>query len=103
MKTVILADDLGTRIPEESQFNLRPLIEGGGHILWHIMNRYPVLGVKDFVIFCNSKGCLLSEYFANYLLHLSDFTFDMPSNRMHVYRQKAETWEVALFDLGKDH
>src|SRR5690606_2334067 len=40
-------------------------------------------------------------YFANYFLHMSDVTFDMAENRMHIHNHKAEPWRVTLVDTGE--
>ena len=79
MKAVILAGGLGTRISEETLLRPKPMIEiGGKPILWHIMKIYSAHGINDFVICCGYKGYVIKEYFANYFLHISDVTFDMP-------------------------
>jgi glucose-1-phosphate cytidylyltransferase len=102
MKAVILAGGLGTRISEESHIRPKPMIEIGGRpILWHIMKIYGAHGITDFVICCGYKGYVIKEYFANYFLHMSDVTFDMAENRMHVHRQAAEPWKVTLLDTGE--
>ena len=101
MKAVILAGGLGTRLSEETTIRPKPMVEiGGKPILWHIMKIYSHHGVNDFVICCGYKGYLIKEYFANYFLHMSDITFDMRSNQMHVHRQRAEPWNVTLVDTG---
>lgn len=101
MKAVILAGGLGTRISEETHLKPKPMIEiGGKPILWHIMKLYSAHGVNDFVICCGYKGYVIKEYFANYFLHMSDVTFDMTSNQMHVHEQHAEPWKVTLVDTG---
>lgn len=101
MKAVILAGGLGTRISEETASRPKPMVEiGGKPILWHIMKMYSHHGVNDFVICCGYKGYVIKEYFANYFLHMSDVTFDMESNQMHVHHRKAEPWRVTLVDTG---
>ena len=103
MKTVILAGGLGTRISEETHLKPKPMIEiGGMPILWHIMKIYSVHGIKDFVVCCGYKGYLVKEYFANYFLHMSDVTFDLAKNEMHVHERHAEPWCVTLVDTGED-
>ena len=103
MKAVILAGGLGTRISEETHLKPKPMIEIGGRpILWHIMKMYSAHGIDDFVICCGYKGYLIKEYFANYFLHMSDVTFDMRDNRMHVHQRKAEPWQVTLVDTGEE-
>jgi glucose-1-phosphate cytidylyltransferase len=103
MKAVILAGGLGTRISEETHLKPKPMIEIGGRpLLWHIMKIYSANGVNDFVICCGYKGYLIKEYFANYVLHMSDVTFDMVQNNMQVHEQHAEPWRVTLVDTGDD-
>jgi glucose-1-phosphate cytidylyltransferase len=93
MKAVILAGGLGTRISEETHLRPKPMIEiGGKPILWHVMN--------EFVICCGYKGYVIKEYFANYFLHMSDVTFDIANNTMHVCERHAEPWKVTLVDTG---
>jgi glucose-1-phosphate cytidylyltransferase len=103
MKAVILAGGLGTRISEETHLKPKPMIEIGGRpLLWHIMKIYSANGVNDFVICCGYKGYLIKEYFANYVLHMSDVTFDMTDNTMDVHQQNAEPWRVTLVDTGEE-
>ncbi|KOR28543.1 glucose-1-phosphate cytidylyltransferase [Achromatium sp. WMS2] len=102
MKAVILAGGLGTRISEETNLRPKPMIEiGGKPILWHIMKLYSVHGVNEFIICCGYKGYMIKEYFANYFLHMSDVTFDMTTNQMHVHQRHAESWQVTLVDTGE--
>jgi len=102
MKAVILAGGLGTRISEETSVKPKPMIEiGGMPILWHILKSYSAHGVNDFIICCGYKGYIIKEYYANYILHMSDVTFDMSNNTMHVHQKKAEPWKVTLVDTGE--
>ncbi|HZL30494.1 MAG TPA: glucose-1-phosphate cytidylyltransferase [Pseudolabrys sp.] len=102
MIAVILAGGLGTRISEETHLRPKPMIEiGGKPILWHIMKTYSAHGVNDFIICCGYKGYLIKEYFANYILHMSDVTFDMASSEVKVHRRMAEPWRVTLVDTGE--
>lgn len=103
MKAVILAGGFGTRISEETSLKPKPMVEVGGRpILWHIMKMYSAHGVNDFIICCGYKGYVIKEYFANYFLHMSDVTFDMSNNKMHVHQNSAEPWQVTLVDTGED-
>ncbi|MBK8971920.1 MAG: glucose-1-phosphate cytidylyltransferase [Hahellaceae bacterium] len=103
MKAVILAGGYGTRLSEETAVRPKPMVEiGGKPILWHIMKLYSHHGVNDFIICCGYKGYVIKEYFANYFLHMSDVTFDMRSNEMHVHQRRAEPWKVTLVDTGED-
>ena len=103
MKAVILAGGLGTRISEETHLKPKPMVEiGAKPVLWHIMKLYSAYGINDFIICCGYKGYVIKEYFANYFLHMSDVTFDMRSNSMHVHQQKVEPWKVTLVDTGEE-
>lgn len=103
MKAVILAGGLGTRLSEETALRPKPMVEiGGKPILWHIMKMYSYYGINDFIICCGYKGYVIKEYFANYFLHMSDVTFDMQHNEMHVHEKRAEPWKVTLIDTGDE-
>lgn len=102
MKAVILAGGLGTRLSEETSLKPKPMVEVGGRpILWHIMKIYSSHGINDFVFCLGYKGYVIKEYFANYFLHMSDVTFDMRDNTMHVHHAAAEPWRVTLVDTGE--
>ena len=101
MKAAILAGGLGTRLSEETVIRPKPMVEIGGHpILWHIMKIYSHHGINDFIICLGYKGYVIKEYFANYVLHMSDVTFDMTSGQMEVHQNTAEPWRVTLVDTG---
>jgi glucose-1-phosphate cytidylyltransferase len=103
MKAVLLAGGLGTRISEETHVKPKPMVEiGGKPILWHIMKIYSAHGIRDFVVCCGYKGYVIKEYFANYVLHTSDVTFDMGRHEMHVHRKSCEPWRVTLVDTGDE-
>ncbi len=103
MKAIILAGGLGTRLSEETLLKPKPMVEiGGMPILWHIMKIYSQHGINHFIICCGYKGYLIKEFFANYFLHMSDVTFDMSNNSMHVHENKAEPWQVTLVDTGEE-
>ena len=101
MKAVILAGGLGTRLSEETAVRPKPMVEiGGMPILWHILKMYSSHGIDDFIVCCGYKGYVIKEYFANYFLHMSDVTFDLRGNSMHVHQKRAEPWKVTLVDTG---
>jgi glucose-1-phosphate cytidylyltransferase len=103
MKAVILAGGFGSRISEESSTKPKPMITVGGKpIIWHIMKMYSHHGVNDFVICCGYKGYMIKEYFANYFLHMSDVTYDVQNNSMHVHQKRAEPWKITLVDTGEN-
>jgi glucose-1-phosphate cytidylyltransferase len=69
-------------------------------ILWHVMKIYSAHGISDFVICLGYKGYMIKEYFAQYLLHTSDVTFDLASNSMQLHSSRTEPWRVTLIDTG---
>ena len=102
MKAVILAGGYGTRLSEETHSRPKPMVEIGGRpMLWHIMKMYSVHGVNDFIVCCGYRGYVIKEYFANFSLHMSDITFDLEHNTVHVRKERTEPWKVTLIDTGE--
>jgi len=102
MKAVILAGGYGTRLSEETVVKPKPMVEiGDKPILWHIMKIYAAHGINDFIICLGYKGYIIKEYFANYLLYMSDVTFDLRKNKMEVHQNGTELWKVTLIDTGE--
>ena len=102
MKAVILAGGYGTRLSEETHSRPKPMVEIGGRpMLWHIMKMYSVHGVNDFIVCCGYRGYMIKEYFANFSLHMSDITFDLEHNTVHVRKERTEPWKVTLIDTGE--
>jgi glucose-1-phosphate cytidylyltransferase len=102
VKVVILAGGFGTRLMEETTLKPKPMVEiGGKPALWHIMKIYAAHGITDFIVCVGYKGYLIKEYFANYVLHNADVTFDMASRSMEVHHHAAEPWRVTVVDTGE--
>lgn len=103
MKAVILAGGYGTRLAEETTSRPKPMVEIGGRpILWHIMKMYSAHDVNDFIVCCGYRGYMIKEYFANYSVHMSDITFDLKHNTVHLRKERSEPWRVTLIDTGED-
>ena len=101
MEVVILAGGLGTRLAEETEYRPKPMVEiGGMPIIWHIMKIYSAHGFNDFIVCPGYKGYVIKEYFANYVLHMSDVTFDLGKNSVEIHARKNEPWRVTLVDTG---
>jgi glucose-1-phosphate cytidylyltransferase len=75
---------------------------GDKPILWHILKIYSQHGVSEFIICLGYKGYVIKEYFANYLLHTSNVTYDMAKNTVEVHEKHAEPWRVTLVDTGEE-
>jgi glucose-1-phosphate cytidylyltransferase len=103
MKAVILAGGYGTRLSEETTVKPKPMVEiGDKPILWHIMKIYSAHGINDFIICLGYKGYIIKEYFANYMLYMSNVTVDLRENKMEVHQNGTESWKVTLIDTGEN-
>lgn len=101
MKAVLLAGGLGTRLSEETAIRPKPMVEiGGMPILWHIMKMYSAHGINDFVICSGYKGHVIKDYFASYMMRMTDVTFDLRKNSMELHRGSVEPWCVTIADTG---
>ena len=102
MDVVILAGGFGTRISEESDTKPKPMIEIGGiPILIHLMRYYSSFGFNKFIICLGYKGYVIKEYFANYLLHSSDFRIKMNDGVVsYLNKTKNFDWDISLVDTG---
>ena len=101
MKLVILAGGMGTRLVEETLVRPKPMIEIGGRpMLWHIMKIYAAHGFDDFIICLGYMGHHIKDFFANYMMHTSDMTFDMARNTISYEKSSAERWRVTAVDTG---
>ena len=99
---MILAGGYGTRLSEETHSRPKPMVEIGGRpMLWHIMKMYSTHDVNDFIICCGYRGYMIKEYFANFSLHMSDITFDLEHNTIHVRKERTEPWRITLIDTGE--
>ena len=103
MKCIILAGGYGTRLSEETSRIPKPMVLIGERpILWHIMKIYSAYGITDFIICLGYKGYAIKEYFANYLLHVSDAVIDLSTGDLQITQNQSEPWRVSLIDTGQD-
>jgi len=101
MKTIILAGGLGTRLSEETSLRPKPMIEVGGKpMLWHIMNIYASHGFDEFLVACGYKGAMIREYFADLLIHNTDFTVDQKTGIRETIDSNSFHWRTGLVDTG---
>ena len=103
MKAVLLAGGLGTRMPEETEFRPKPMVEVGGKpVLWHIMKIFSTYGVNDFVVCTGYKSEIIKEYFLDYEARNNDFTITLGRTReLVIHGQQVDAdWTVTVADTG---
>ena len=102
MKVVILCGGFGTRLQGETELKPKPLVEiGGKPILWHIMKTYAQYGYKDFILCLGYKSEVIKNYFLNYDKLNNDFTIELGTGKVQLFKQHAEhDWRVTLVDTG---
>jgi len=104
MKVVILCGGLRTRLKEETEYRLKPMVKVGTKpILWHIMKRYSHYGFKDFILCLGYKGEMIKEYFYNYEILNNDFTLELGQhNSIEIHDLHDEVgWRITLADTGE--
>ena len=101
MKTVILAGGRGMRFGRETTYKPKPMIEIGDQpILWHIMKRYGLFGVNDFVVCLGYRSRMIKKYFLEYCISQSDVQIDIAKATNSPVHRFAENWDVTLADTG---
>lgn len=59
---MILRSGMGTRLREETEVRPKPMVEIGERpIPWHIMKRYAIYGLTDFILCLGDKGHVIKE------------------------------------------
>ncbi len=105
MKVVILCGGLGTRLPEETEFRPKPMVDiGPKPILWHIMKIYAKYGITDFILALGYKSEMIKEYFYHYEIMNNDVTIELGRpESFHLHDFHDETgWKITLANTGKD-
>lgn len=102
MEAVILCGGLGTRLREETEYRPKPMVNIGTRpILWHIMKRYSMFGVRRFIVCLGYKGDIIRDYFLNYRYYKSDFSVRLSTGDIMVDAgEELEDWEVVLAETG---
>jgi glucose-1-phosphate cytidylyltransferase len=60
---------LGTRIKEETEFRLKPMVPIGEHpVPWHVMQIYARHGFRRFVLRLDFKAEVVKDYFRHFHL-----------------------------------
>jgi glucose-1-phosphate cytidylyltransferase len=91
LQVVILAGGLGTRMGEDSKKTPKPMIEIGGiPIIAHIMNRYSLFGINDFIICGGHKFNVIKKFFKEVSQS------NTKENKFY------ESFNIKVIDTGKD-
>jgi glucose-1-phosphate cytidylyltransferase len=75
---------------------------GGRPLLWHVMKSISRAGINNFIVCTGYRGYVIREYFANYVLHTSDVTFDLKNQSFSIHRCSSEPWKVSVIDTGEN-
>lgn len=101
LKAVILAGGLGSRISEETYLRPKPMVTIGSRpILWHIMKKFSLHGIKDFIICLGYKSEVIKEYFLNFSVYQSDFEIQTSTGETSILSNGTEDWSVKLVETG---
>jgi glucose-1-phosphate cytidylyltransferase len=100
---MILCGGMGTRLREETEVRPKPMVEIGDRpILWHIMQRYAVYGLTDFILCLGYKGHVIKDYFVNYKARTTDLRVQLgrPEQLQYLNSHPEEDWRVTLAETG---
>lgn len=101
LKVVLLAGGFGTRLSEETGERPKPMVEIGGRpILWHIMSKFGLHGVRNFFIACGYKGEYIKRWFADFHYLNADVTVSLGNGNRAVTNIAAPDWQVNCVDTG---
>lgn len=101
MKAVLLAGGLGSRISEETYLRPKPMVTIANRpLLWHIMKKFSIHGISEFVICLGYKGEVIREYFLNFNSYNSSFLTSTKSGAITILDDNSEDWRVTLVDTG---
>jgi glucose-1-phosphate cytidylyltransferase len=91
---IILDTDTG-RIPKA----LIPL--GDRALVWHVMKRFYLFGIKKFVLACGYGNNAIRDYFIDFSKYNLDIAFDQKNNTIKYYGQGEERdWEINFINTG---
>lgn len=103
VKVVLLAGGYGTRLSEETAERPKPMVEIGGRpILWHIMTKFALHGLRNFYVACGYKGDYIKRWFAEYHYHDADLTVSLADGGRSVSNIHSPDWMVHCLDTGLD-
>jgi glucose-1-phosphate cytidylyltransferase len=103
MKVVLLAGGYGTRLSEETGERPKPMVEIGGRpILWHIMTKFGLHGLRNFYVACGYKGEYIKRWFADYHYLNADVTVSLGDGKRDISNLDAPDWQVSCMDTGLD-
>ena len=101
MKVILLAGGYGTRLADYSTVIPKPMVKVGNKpILWRIMNHYAAFGHNDFYVALGYKSEVIKEYFLNYYTLNNDFSVDLSTGEVGIYKENTLNWKVTLADTG---
>ena len=103
MKVVILANDRGIRLREDTEYRPKALAPiGGSPLVWHIMNLYSYYGFNEFILCVGVGGYRIKDYFLNYRIFAENFTLELgtPSDLHFHGSNKRRNWRITFLDVG---
>ena len=101
MNAIILAGGYGTRLAEHTRLIPKPMVNiGDKPIIWHIMERYAMFEIKNFVIALGYRGDVIKSYFLEHYSLNSDIKINLSTGKIKQNRPTSPDWDVNLIDTG---
>lgn len=103
MKVIILCGGNGIRLFGESSYIPKGMVKVGHRpILWHVMKRYSLFGVNDFVLALGYKGDMVRDYFLRYDQYIDDIEISLDGEQTlrRLTSHQESMWKITMSDTG---
>lgn len=102
MKALILCGGRGVLVPPETQPIPKGLMQIGERaLLWHVMRRFSLYGINEFVLALGAGGEKIRDYFIDFARNHFDVKYSQKNEHAQILGQGVEqSWQVTFVNTG---